>query len=141
MRVWKLAPWLVRLIVAAVAALFAMIGFKFAFDPQHSAASSGVSIVSSVGITNIRAGFGGFPLGLALILIYSLFSTHRLRTALGLIVIMAAAILSVRLYGAIADRTLAESAHLLIPEAVILMAALLGGVLEARRIANDRPAR
>jgi hypothetical protein len=121
-----LSPWLSRLIIAAVAVLFAVIGFKFVFDPEHAAAGSGMAIATGVGTTNIRAGFGGFPLGIAVILMFCLFSSRRLPAALGFIATVAATILSVRLFGAVHDATLAQSARLLIPEAVILAFSLLG---------------
>lgn len=130
---WKWAPWLNRLIIFAVAALFTMISLKFVFDPQNAAMNSGLLIQSGVGYTNTRAGFGGFPLGFAVILVFSLFSSRRLLAALSFTATVAAVILLVRLYGAFTDNTLRESAHLLVPETVLLCVTLLGVVLEAKR--------
>ena len=67
---WKFSPWLSRLIILAVIALFAMISLKFVFDPQRAAADSGIAISPGLGFTNTRAGFGGFPLGFAFILAF-----------------------------------------------------------------------
>ncbi|HEX9587338.1 MAG TPA: hypothetical protein VGA15_06285 [Bradyrhizobium sp.] len=134
---WKLAPWLSRLIILAVAVLFMMISLKFVFDPQQAAANSGIVIQSSVGYTNTRAGFGGFPLGFAAILVFCLFSSDRLLPALSSIVTVAAVILTVRLYGAVQDATFGQSAHLLVPEAVLLVISLLGVVMEMRRRHRD----
>src|SRR6185369_7001808 len=97
---WKFSPWLSRLIILAVASLFTMISLKFIFHPQQSAADSGIVIQPGLGFTNTRAGFGGFPLGFAVILIFCLFSSRRLLAALSAIVTVAAVILAVRLYGA-----------------------------------------
>jgi hypothetical protein len=133
MSFWTFSPWLNRLIILAVAALFAMISLKFVLDPQHSAASSGIMFDQAVGYTNTRAGFGGFPLGFAAILVFCLFSTRRHLAALGSIATVAVVILAVRAYGAALDGTYAESLHLLIPEAVISVAALLGTLIEIRR--------
>ena len=133
MNFWTLAPWLSRLIVAAVAGLFVMIGLKFALDPQHAAASSGITLEPGPGYTNTRAGFGGFPLGFAAILVFCLFSSRRLLAALASIATVVAAILAVRLYGAQQDGTFGASAHLLIPEAAILVVSLLGVLMETRR--------
>jgi hypothetical protein len=130
---WKAAPWLSRLIILAVAGLFTMISLKFVFDPREAAANSGIAIQSSVGYTNTRAGFGGFPLGFAAILVFCLFSSRRLLPALSSIATVAAVILAVRLYGAAQDATFAQSAHILIPEAVLLVISLLGVVLETKR--------
>lgn len=133
---WKISPWLSRLIILAVAGLFTMISLKFVLDPQHAAAASGISIEPGLGYTNTRAGFGGFPLGFAVILIFCLFSSRRLLAALSSIVTVAAVILAVRLYGAAEDATFGQSAHLLIPETVLLIIALLGVVMETKRLAR-----
>jgi hypothetical protein len=130
---WKIAPWLSRLIILAVAALFTMISLKFVFDPREAAANSGIIIQPGVGYTNTRAGFGGFPLGFAVILVFCLFSLRRLLAALSSIVTVAAVILAVRLYGAVEDGTFSQSAHLLIPEMILLVVALLGVTLETKR--------
>jgi hypothetical protein len=130
---WKVSPWIGRLIVLAVAGLFTMISLKFVLDPQHAAANAGIVIGSGVGTTNTRAGFGGFPLGFAAILVFCLFSQRRLLAALLAIATVAAIILAVRLFGAAMDATFAQSAHLLIPEAGILIVSLLAAAMEARR--------
>lgn len=133
---WKLSPWLSRLIILAVASLFTMISLKFVVDPQQAAANSGIIIEPGIGYTNTRAGFGGFPLGFAVILVFCLFSSRRLLAALSSIVTVAAVILAVRLYGAAQDSTFSQSAHILIPEVAILVISLLGVVMETRRRAH-----
>lgn len=133
----RVAPWISRLIILAVVALFMMISAKFILDPQGSAAASGLSIQSALGFTNTRAGFGGFPLGFALILIFCLFSMRKLLPALASIAVVSAVILVVRLYGAQRDGTFAVSAHLLAPEAAILILAVLGVLIEKRRVGHD----
>ena len=130
---WKISPWLSRLIILAVVGLFTMISLKFVFNPQQAAEESGIIIQSAIGFTNTRAGFGGFPLGFAVILVFCLFSSRRLLAALSSIVTVAAVILAVRLYGAVQDATFNQSAHLLIPETVLLVIALLGVVMETKR--------
>jgi hypothetical protein len=133
---WKLSPWLSRLIILAVASLFTMISLKFVFNPQQAAADSGIIIQPGLGFTNTRAGFGGFPLGFAAILVFCLFSARRLLAALSSIVTVATVILAVRLYGAAQDATFGLSAHLLIPETALLIIALLGVVMETKRRAR-----
>jgi hypothetical protein len=129
----KLSPWLGRIVVLAVAALFAMISIKFVLDPQHAAASSGITLDTAIGTTNTRAGFGGFPLGIAALLLSCLFSSRRLLAALASIATLAGVILAVRLFGAAQDGTFGQSAHLLIPETAILVVSLLAALTEARR--------
>jgi hypothetical protein len=130
---WKVSPWISRLIIFAVACLFTMIGVKFVFDPLRAAADSGITVQSAIGVTNTRAGFGGFPLGFATILVFCLFSSRWLLPAQASIATVAALILGVRLFGAAEDATWGQSAHLLIPEAVIFVAALLGAAMEGGR--------
>jgi hypothetical protein len=137
---WKLSPWLSRLIILAVASLFTMISLKFVFNPQQAAADSGIIIEPGLGFTNTRAGFGGFPLGFAAILVFCLFSARRLLAALSSIVTVASVILAVRLYGAAQDATFGLSAHLLIPETALLIIALLGAVMETKRRTHDMAA-
>jgi hypothetical protein len=140
MKLLKLSPWFARLIILAVAGLFTLISAKFVLDPLHAAADSGITIEPGLGYTNARAGFGGFPLGFAVILLFCLFSSRRLLAALAAIATVAGVILLVRLYGAVQDATFAQSAHLLIPELAILIVAFLGSLLEARRRAIDAKA-
>jgi hypothetical protein len=140
MSFWKLSPWLSRMVILAVAGLFAMIGFKFVSDPQHAAAGAGIMLDSAIGITNTRAGFGGFPLAFAVLLVFSLLSWRRLLAALASIATLAAVILTVRLYGAVEDGTFGQSVHLLIPEGVILVASLMAALMETRRRGLDAKA-
>ncbi len=130
---WKISPWLSRLIILAVAGLFTMISLKFVFDPKAAAANSGIILQPGVGYTNTRAGFGGFPLGFAAVLLFCLFSSRRLLAAVSSIATVAAVILSVRLYGAAQDASFSQSAHILIPETVLLVVSLLGAVMETKR--------
>jgi hypothetical protein len=141
MSFWQLSPWLSRLIILAVAALFGMISLKFILDPLAAATASGITIQPGLGYTNTRAGFGGFPLGFALILLFCLFSPQRLLAALASIATVAGVILFVRLYATVLDNTLSESAHLLAPEAVITIVSLLGVWMESARRARDIRAR
>lgn len=136
----KISPWLSRLFISAVAVLFTMISLKFIFDPQGAAANSGIILNPGVGFTNTRAGFGGFPLGVAAILVFCLFSTQRLVTALAYILTVATIILAVRLYGTVQDGTMAESIHLVIPEVAIVAISGLGIWMEMRRRMPGRSA-
>jgi hypothetical protein len=133
MSFWTLAPWLNRFIILTAAALFTLISLKFVLDPRQAAASAGITPETAVGFTNLRAGFGGFPLGFAAILVFCLLSTRRHLAALAAIATIVAVILAVRIYGAAQDGTYAESAHLLIPETVMVLVSLLGVLMETRR--------
>lgn len=129
----RVSLWLARITIFAVAVLFTMIGFRFVTDPIHAAANSGLSVVSAVGYTNLRAGIGGFPLGFAVVLWFSLLSSSRYLPALSLVATVAAVILFVRLYSAAHDGTFNESLHILVPEMAILVVSLIGIRMERRR--------
>jgi len=137
MTFWKIAPWISRLIILAVAALFSLISLKFILDPQAAPTASGISIEPGLGYTSRRAGFGGFPLGFALILVFCLFSSRRLLAALASITAVAGVVLFVRLVATAADHTFAESAHLLAPEAAIVVVSLFGVWMESVRRVRD----
>src|SRR5215471_18936249 len=137
MSFWTISPWLSRIVILVVAALFSLISFKFILDPHAAAAASGITIEPGVGYTNTRAGFGGFPLGFALILLFCLFSSRWLLAALASIATVATVILAVRILGAAEDHTFTESLHLLAPEAAIAVVALLAAAMERARRARD----
>ena len=139
----KISPWISRLIILAVAGLFTAISLKFILDPHGAAAASGITIEPGLAYTSTRTGFGGFPLGFALILLFCLFSSRRLLAALAFIATVTAVILLVRVYAAATDNTFAASAYLLAPETVITLISLVGVWLEWRRrghIAKTGPA-
>ncbi len=133
----KISPWISRLIILAVAGLFTAISFKFLLDPQGSAAASGITIEPGLAYTNTRTGFGGFPLGFALILLFCLFSSRRFLAALAFTATVTGVILFVRLYAVATDGTFAASAYLLAPETAITIVSLLGVWLEWRRRGRD----
>jgi hypothetical protein len=127
-----LSLWLARLTILGVTILFAMIGLKYVLDPVHAAAGSGLTLASSVGYTNARAGIGGFPLSIAGILAFCLLSPRRHVMALALIATVASVLLVIRLYSAAYDGTFAESLHIIVPESVIVAISLLALRLEQR---------
>jgi len=133
----NVSPWFGRFVILAVACLFAAISLKFVLDPLQAAAGSGIALQSALGYTNTRAGFGGFPLGFAAILVFCLFSSRRLLPALASIATVAAVILAVRFFGAELDGTLRESARLLIPEGALLAISLAGALMEMKRRRSD----
>lgn len=115
-----LRTWMPRLVLLAVGLLYVMIGTKFALSPDASAAASGLGVAAPVGRTTLRAAMGGFPLGIAIALLYCLLSPARIAAGLRLAATVTGVVLAVRLAGASADGALAESAHLLAPETVVV---------------------
>lgn len=127
-----LSLWLARLTIVAVTALFTMIGLKFVFDPVDAAAASGLALASAVGYTTARAGIGGFPLGIAAILVFCLLSRRRHVIALAFVATVVSTILAIRLFSAAYDGTFVESLHIIAPESVVVALSLLALRLERR---------
>ena len=75
---WQFSHWLGRLVLLAAASLFIMIGSKYLSNPIHMAANDGISLGSGMAITRLRIGFGAFPLGFAIIILFCLVSKARL---------------------------------------------------------------
>ena len=137
MTFWKFAPWLGRVIILAVALLYAMIGLRFVLDPQTALTHSGIAAAAGPGFTNTRTGFGGLPLCFALILFFCLFSRRRLLAGLGAIAAVMAVVLTVRAYAVGQDGTFAQNSPLFMLEGTILAIALAGLLVETRRRTHD----
>src|SRR5690242_20444734 len=86
-----------RLVLAAAGLLYVAIGAKFALTPASAAAATGLSLAADVGRTTLRAGLGGFPLGLAAVLIWCALSPTRTLAGLRLAGAVTAVVLVVRL--------------------------------------------
>jgi hypothetical protein len=119
-----------RVILLAAAGLYVAIGLKFALNPD--AAGSAVMVTSAVGRTDLRAGLGGFPLGIAATLVVCLV-TRRTTGGLAIALGITASVLAVRLAGAGRDDTIIASARLLTAETVLVVLCGLGLWLSRRR--------
>jgi hypothetical protein len=122
-----------RVILLAAAGLYVMIGQKFALNPDP--AGSAVAVTSAVGRTDLRAGLGGFPLGIAATLVFCLV-TRRTAAGLAIALGITAMVLAVRLAGAGSDDTLIASARLLTAETVLVVLCGLGLLLIRRHPAR-----
>jgi hypothetical protein len=127
-----------QIVLALAAVLFFAIGAKYVFDPSGAAAAAGIAVASRVGITNMRAGVGGFSLGFAVIAAASVPRAKRSTMGRWFLVVVVGTVLLVRFIGATSDGSLAESRTVLIAEAVVT--ALGIGALALTR-AGRRPAR
>jgi hypothetical protein len=132
-RVAALAPWLGRAVLLAATLVFAMIGRKFIADPVGAAAASDITLGSAVAVTNMRASFGAFPLGCALVTLACLVSARRQVAGLAFVAIMIGCVLAVRILGVLADGSLAASEVVLTAESVLLALALAGLAAHAVR--------
>jgi hypothetical protein len=129
----RLIPWFSRLVLLAVTVLFALIGGKFIADPVGAAAASDMSLDTRLAVTNMRASFGAFPLGVAVVSFACLISGRRHRTGLIIVGTIMGIVLAVRAYGALLDGTLGASARLLTVETVMLALSILAILGEASR--------
>jgi len=127
-----LAPWLNRVVLAFATVLFTIIALRYISDPVHAAAATGAALSSAFAATTARIGFGAFPLSLALFSFGCLLSPRRLVAGVSLVATVALTVMAVRLFSMMADGPVAESTRLFLPEAILLLLAISGLVLEAR---------
>ncbi len=116
----RVLPWVSRAVLLAALTVLAMISRKFIGHPVDAAAASNITLGSPLAITTMRASFGAFPLGCALFVLVCLVTSSLRKTGLVFVALIVGTALVVRLFGVIADGTLAESMHLLIAETVLL---------------------
>ena len=127
----RLAPWINRLVLAAVTLIFARIGLRYITDPVGASAATGVVLSSELASTVTRIGFGAFPLAFALFSFGCLLSARRLRIGVSLAATVVTTAIVVRLFSVAVDGPAPQSLRLFIPEAIILLLSLTGLLLEA----------
>ena len=127
---WKIAPWLTRLILLPPTVIFALIAARYIAHPVASAAAQGIVLPAGLGVTIVRVGLGGFPLGCSIFLATCLLSKRRLITGLTFVAIMASVVLAVRVFGMTVDSTVRENLHLVHAEIGLLVITGMGLVLE-----------
>jgi hypothetical protein len=128
-----------QVVLSIAALLMIVIGRKYIVDPTGAAASSGITLPSSLGLTNMRAGVGGFTLGLGIVTALSAWSRTMLVSGLRTLLVVLGVVFVVRAAGALVDGTVAQSAHILIPEFLIVAASL--GALLSMRMTRNRASR
>jgi hypothetical protein len=121
----RIAPWLARIVLAGAAFILAMIARKFIADPVGAAAASQIHLGSALAMTNMRASFGAFPLGCALVAAGSLASSRFHLSGLVTVATVIGSALVVRLGGVLSDGTFAQSRTVLSAEAGLLLFSLL----------------
>jgi hypothetical protein len=132
-KLWRYEPWLIRFILLAPALVFAFVSVRFLTDPAGAAAAAGITLDSSLGLTNLRSGIGGLFLGSASVTVFCLLSPRRLLAGLGFVATMIGVVLGVRLVSVAADGTMGASLPVLCAEGVFLSLSVLGMFLEVRR--------
>jgi len=131
----RIAPWISRVVLVFALTVLGLISRKFISSPVDAAAASDMTLGSPLAITNMRASFGAFPLGCALFVAVCLFTSSLRKTGLVFVALIVGTALAVRVFGVVADGTLAESLRVLIAETVLLglsLAAYAGERLAVR---------
>jgi hypothetical protein len=113
-------PWISRAVLLAALIVLALISRKFISNPLDAAAASNMTLGSPLAVTNMRASFGAFPLGCALFVLVCLVTSSLRKTGLAFVALIVGTALAVRVFGVVADGTLAESLRVLIAETVLL---------------------
>jgi hypothetical protein len=113
-------PWISRAVLLAALIVLALISRKFIGNPLDAAAASNMTLGSPLAVTNMRASFGAFPLGCALFVLVCLVTSSLRKTGLAFVALIVGTALAVRIFGVVADGTLAESLRVLIAETVLL---------------------
>ena len=116
----RVMPWVSRAVLLAALTVLTLISSKFIGHPVDAAAASNMTLGSPLAITNMRASFGAFQLGCALFVLVCLLTASLRRTGLVFVALIVGTALVVRVFGIVADGTLAESLRVLIAETVLL---------------------
>jgi uncharacterized RDD family membrane protein YckC len=104
----------------AALVVLALISRKFIGYPVDAAAASNITLGSPLAITNMRASFGAFPLGCALFVLVCLVTSNLRKIGLVFVALIVGTALAVRIFGIVADGTLAESMRVVIAETLLL---------------------
>jgi hypothetical protein len=134
-------PWVSRAVLLAALTVLTLISRKFIGHPIDAAAASDMTLGSALAVTNMRASFGAFPLGCALFVLVCLVTSSLRKTGLVFVALIVGTALAVRVFGIVADGTLAESLRVVIAETVLLslsLAAYAGERLASASSANRR---
>jgi hypothetical protein len=127
-----------QVVLGLAALLLLMIARKYIFDPAGAATSSGIALASRLGVTNTRAGVGGFALGCAIFAALCISGPRLAMNGLWFLITVVGSVFVVRVFGILNDGTATQSEPVLIAEAVLL--ALIAGALALGRAARSHPA-
>jgi hypothetical protein len=120
----RVIPWVSRAVLLAALTVLTLISRKFISHPVEAAAASDMTLGSPLAITNMRASFGAFPLGCAIFVLVCLVTSSLRKTGLIFVALIVGTALVVRIFGIVADGTLAESMRVLIAETVLFSLSL-----------------
>ena len=130
--------WFNRILLVAVSALFLTIAMRYLVHPEASAAEVNIVLGSTTAVTVARVGFAGFPLGLAILLLGTLFVRRDILMGIYITLVIVTIVTAVRLFGIAMDGATAYNLQLLRPEFAIIILSIIGLVLEHRRIRHSK---
>ena len=126
-----------RLPMVGLTVVLTLIAFRYLTNPVHAASAAGIAFTSAGGITVARVGFAGFPLAFAAFFLSCLFSRRRLLSGLRTELTLLGTVMGVRVLGMALAHS-AETANLLIPEAVMAVLCIVAIRLEIDRRNQER---
>jgi hypothetical protein len=129
--------WFNRLLLTAVTLIMTMIAARNLWDPIGATRPIGMVLSTPTAITVARVGFGGFPLGVAVVLLGSLVSERLLSGLYFLLAVMGAATMA-RIQGIVLDGPTPYNLGLLRPETLLCALSVIGIVLERGRRRGNR---
>jgi hypothetical protein len=127
---WRIAPWLGRVILLFVTALFASLAWPALVDPVQEATAHGVSIGSAEALSRVRIGFGAIPLATAVIAFVCLVWPRRVLTGLYFVLIRVGVITVVRMIGVAVSGPNDFDLRVLRPEIVVLVLTVVSIFIE-----------
>lgn len=127
---WRIAPWLGRLILLVVAVLFSVLAWPVLVDPVREATAHGVSIASAEALSRVRIAFGAIPLASAMIAFLCLLWPGRVLTGLYFVLIWVGVITVVRIIGVTINGPSDFDLRVLRPEIIILALTVLSIFIE-----------
>jgi Domain of unknown function (DUF4345) len=125
--------WFSRIVLLAATLLFTTIALRNLFDPVGAAAPHEITLGTAAGVTVARVGFGGFPLGFAIILLMCLTAERRLLAGLGFLVVLMIVVTATRVLGLVLDGPASFTLRVLKPEVALIVASTAAFFLERRR--------
>jgi hypothetical protein len=129
----RITLWLNRLLLLAATVLFTLIGVSCLINPVGKSNVFQITLGSAAAITNMRVGFGAFPLSFALIVFACLLSSDRILIGLSFLATVVGVTTGVRLLGAAVDGAAPETLMVLKPEVLLTLLSLIAIVGERRR--------
>jgi Domain of unknown function (DUF4345) len=129
----RLSVWFNRVVLAGATILFSLIGTRYIVDPVAAVAPHRITLGSSEAVTMMRV-CGGVFLGIAGLLLASLFARRRLFDGIAVLAVISIVVTAVRLFGLVIDGSAPFTLRVLKPEVALVVLSSIGFVFERRRL-------